>query len=101
MYSIRKLTDNELDAIDIYKYFKHKSIQTIAKEVQLPTWCIQTIVFKYLNGCVVDETLVRKNIKPPYKQPRQGLNPTQVALQIAMQETANSDLKLRTIKTKG
>lgn len=101
MYSIRKLSDNELDAIEIYKHFKHKSVQVIAKEVQLPTWCIENIVFKYLNGCVVGGMLVRKNLKAPYKQPRKGLNPTQAALQIAMQETANSDLKLRTITTKG
>lgn len=97
MYRTRALSDLELDAIDLYCYFPNKSVEVIAKELQCPSWYIQNCIFKYLNGQIkngkyyLDKPIRTKN------QPRKSLSPSRITLQLAIEETKQSNIKLRTI----
>lgn len=98
MYKSRKLSDVEQDAITLYKHFPNKTVQIIAKELKAPDWYISNILFKYLNGAVQDNRLFTVILSGNKKFPRKGLSPSPAALQIALQETLNSNLNLKTRK---
>ncbi len=97
MYRSKILSNLELDAIDLYNTFPNKSVEVIAKELQCPSWYIQNCIFKYLNGQIkngkyyLDKPIRTKN------QPRKSLPPSRITLQLAIEETKQSNIKLRTI----
>lgn len=101
MYKSRKLSDVEQDAITLYEYFPHKTVQVIAKELKAPDWYIANVLFKYLNGAISKNRLMNIPILGEKKYPRKGLSPTPPAVKIARQQTYDSNISLKTMNFKG
>ena len=93
----QKLSDIELDAIDLYNHFPNKSIEIVAKELLIPIWFAQRAVFKAINGQVKNGYYQFSKKKPSvYRQVRHSVTPTAASVAIANQQTSQSGIKLRT-----
>lgn len=98
MHKGQKVSDIELDAIDIYKNFPEKSIELIAKELRIPVWLAQKAVFKAINGMIQHGYYLSDKVnKQNYISVRHSVNPTGTSVLLARQKTINSNLKLRTV----
>jgi len=98
MHKGQKVSDIELDAIDIYNHFPEKSIEIIAKELRIPIWFAQRAVFKSLNGLIKAGYYVHKQINSgSYVQVRHSVHPTGSSVSLARQQTKQSNLQLRTV----
>ena len=98
MYKVRRLSDLELDAIDIYSHIETKSVEHIAKDLKCPVFYINNIIFKYLNGCVKNGYLYSKKLDSRnVKLPRKFITLTPQAALQSYKELMESGLKLRTV----
>ena len=98
MYKGRKLSDLELDAIDIYNNFPDKSIEHIAKDLKCPIFYVNNIIYKYLNGCVKGKRLFNKYLDSKISvKPRRFVSLTPHAAKLSYDELAKSGIKLRTM----
>ena len=101
MYRLRKLSDLELDAIDIYTHCKSKSVEHIAQDLKCPIFYIQNIIFKYLNGCVKNGYLYHKKIDAKTAiKPRRFVTLTPQAASASYQELVDCGIQLRTMLNK-
>ena len=101
MYNGRKLSDLELDAIDVYKYFPNKSVEHIARDLKCPVFYVNNIIFKYINGYVKGKRLLKDRIhQKPIVQPRRFIELTPQASKLSYEELVSSGIKLRTMLIK-
>lgn len=98
MYKVRKLSDLELDAIDIYTHIPSKSVEHIAKDLKCPIFYINNILFKFVNGCVKNGFLYSKKLDvKTARQPRRFVELTPQATQLSYEQLVKSGIKLRTL----